>query len=262
LPNFTNNNGKVLGLTNGTPTWVVQTQPINSYMTPDYANIKNGDGQNLITANNGTWTADSLGFVYCVYQLLSSSSTPGSATVFINDKEAGKVMGTSSMGDVRTTTGNIFMVAKGDRVKLTVSGTTLGSPGCYFIPPKYSTTPTPTVVDSGAGGSYSTDEIKTADKWLNNKPIYKKTFSDIVAATSGATLGPGMPYYMGASSSLLPNLEAIVKSEVMHTTGQGTANFIDIWREGSGLNLVNNSPTTMSNLRLNVTIYYTKTTGN
>jgi hypothetical protein len=82
---------------------------------------------------------------------------------------------------------------------------------CKFIPPKYSTPPTPIVVE---GGDYSTSEqaVMVNDGgtvrpklWVDGKPIYKRTFTGTFTAGTGITSGAWitLPFSVGANNQLI-----------------------------------------------------------
>ncbi|MDR2336726.1 MAG: hypothetical protein LBE03_01325, partial [Candidatus Nomurabacteria bacterium] len=78
-------------------------------------------------------------------------------------------------------TGDTIMINFQDNI-------TIGLISCYFIPPVYSTPPTPIVVE---GSDYSTSEQQImvndggeqrAKKWIDGKPIYQRVFSGNIVA--------------------------------------------------------------------------------
>jgi hypothetical protein len=174
LPSYTSNDGKVLGLTGGAPAWVAQTSSDNLIMTPDYGSMET---TNRIVTNDGEWIAQGIGYVYLAIPDSGGFST-GTAT--INGKIVLSV-GNNATGSNIATSG-VFPVRKGDKIQFNsdnIAGnenTSNMNLGCYFIPPIYSTPPTPIVVDEGVGGSYLLSEVQTNDTWINGEPIYKQTF--------------------------------------------------------------------------------------
>jgi hypothetical protein len=94
-------------------------------------------------------------------------------------------------------------VKKGDFVYVTITSSgnvsvpnsaviTVNSFESKLIPPVLVAKQLPVVVEKN--GSYSLDEIKTADTWINGKPIYKRTFTVQVTSTSaGETIRTTLP---------------------------------------------------------------------
>jgi hypothetical protein len=145
----------------------------SGFMVPDYANMET---VNRITANNGTWTVDRNGFVRAGvnHSGTNSGQTWASPVVYINNILVGAAYCLDT-GNISGYTG-IFPVRKGDIVKLstnTAGGTT--NFFCNYIPPAFIKKELPVIVEKN--GSYSLDEVKTADTWINGKPIYKRTYT-------------------------------------------------------------------------------------
>ena len=101
-------------------------------MTPDYANMET---VNRITANNGMWIADRVGFVKTVI----SESTSGQQDHFITRINA-QIMQSEQVEantGLRYQTG-IYPVKAGDTVYLSIQvNNNNGAVECYFIPPKF-----------------------------------------------------------------------------------------------------------------------------
>jgi hypothetical protein len=133
-------------------------------VVPDYAHTET---TNRITAWGGTWVADRTGFVNCLFS--GSSSYVG---VRINDNWAYR----AAVGTVFAKT-VIVPVKAGDVVGIDGGPIPVQSnPECYFIPPLFIKKELPVVVVE-KNGSYSLDEVKTADTWIDGKPVYKRTYS-------------------------------------------------------------------------------------
>jgi hypothetical protein len=132
-------------------------------IVPDYAAM---ESQNRVTTTGGTWTADRTGFVFVQVFMEGGNNV----IALINNK----VVIRKGQGDAGT---DVFAVSKGDVVDLrnesSTGAGTLNYCVVYFIPPKFVAKELPVVVEKN--GSYSLDEIKTADTWIDGKPIYKKT---------------------------------------------------------------------------------------
>jgi hypothetical protein len=185
LPDLAGNDGKVLGLNSGTPTWVEQSDG-KYFVSPDYAKI---DSVNHITTNNGTWTVDKAGYVY----LYGAGTNSTVIRFLINGVDTGggdiPVAGSGLEGGTSTRGFNnaVIPVSVGDIIRIFVVNGTFQEATCRYIHPKYSTPPQPIVVDEGESGSYLLNtEIKTADTWINSKPIYKNTISAGVLPNSAS----------------------------------------------------------------------------
>jgi hypothetical protein len=80
-----------------------------------------------------------------------------------------------------------FPVKKGDIVYFGYSGSgTLVTCAGQFVNPRLVAKELPVVVERN--GSYSTDEIKTADTWIDGRPIYKRTFGVQVTSTAAGEI--------------------------------------------------------------------------
>ncbi|MDR1300723.1 MAG: hypothetical protein LBK50_03380 [Candidatus Nomurabacteria bacterium] len=191
LPSFTGNDGKVLGLNSGTPQWVAQTGGGNSaYMFPDYANMEGTP--NLMSSTTSEYIADRAGYIYLSIYVKGTSSN-SRFSVRINGRSV-LVNGNKSVNEY-VEVDNIFAVNVGDKVTYSFqNGFDITSLACYFIPPKYSTPPTPIVVE---GGDYSTTEQAVMVNengnlrpklWVDGKPIYQQTFTGTITANANANV--------------------------------------------------------------------------
>jgi hypothetical protein len=105
----------------------------------------------------------------------------------------------------------------------------------------------------GSGLNYSTDE-QMVGTWINGKPIYQKTFNVNISLTSGWT----------ETNLYIPNLDAVIKCEVVRNKETGTSAFgaisvnIDIDRETKRIDIFNLR--TISLDVTSITIWYTKST--
>jgi hypothetical protein len=129
-----------------------------------------------------------------------------------------------------------------------------------FIPPKLVAKQLPVVVEKN--GSYSLDEVKTADTWIDGKPIYKKTIN------TGA-----LPN--ASTKSLahnIANIEWVVKTEAQAKSNvnswismdrRGDAADTGSVRVSVNLSIVNVATIVDMTAYTSsyVTVYYTKTTG-
>jgi hypothetical protein len=137
--------------------------------------------------------------------------------------------------------------------------------GCWFIPPKFVKKELPVIVEKN--GSYSLDEVKTADTWIDGKPIYKKTF----AVTGPSTINTGV------TIDLLTGIHNVID----HKTTVVSASLVYSWTSNVYFNADNEKRYSTSayvssnvmrlqifigvadsflNAKFHVTIYYTKTT--
>jgi hypothetical protein len=146
-------------------------------VVPDYANQET---INRIPTNNGEWIVDRMGFVFC--NSITTGTAQSGIIIKVNGKKAfHNFLYPSTQHDV----GTIVAVAMGDVVSIQAVGTVTGI-SCCFIPPKLVAKELPVVVEKN--GSYSLDEIKTADTWINGKPIYKRTFTGAVTVAANTWL--------------------------------------------------------------------------
>jgi hypothetical protein len=148
----------------------------------------------------------------------------------------------------------IMPCAKGDQFRFVVDGPTNLWCSIAFIPVKLVVREAPIVVEKN--GSYSLLEVKTADKWIDGKPIYRMTFTcNIMIPTTSNGVATG---------TTIADLDLVVRGEVTtntYSTMNGVEqlnvyankNTKDIFLWGEAFNQ------TVSYLRY-VTIYYTKST--
>jgi hypothetical protein len=196
LPEFENDDGKVLGLSGGAPAWVNQAKSEATIMTPDYAKI---ESTNRITDTNQSWTVVSTGFIY----VRIFNTIVDNAVIRVNN---GQVMNIAGSFYYTPFTG-IFPVKAGDIVSSTglaasADGTNRTAYSVQFIPPVYSTPPTPIVVEGG-DYAYSEQPVMVNDNgtlrqqtYADGKPIYRQSFKGniVVGANTSAqiTLIPNM----------------------------------------------------------------------
>ena len=153
-------------------------------VVPDYANRETAN--RIVDTNNGTWVADRTGFVFAGGFATSGGSSLNQVEidVLVNNKS---VFYTNTMiaASKHLNTHQTFPVLKDDVVRILINNTGGGTLSaiqtwCYFMPPKFVKKELPVVVEKN--GSYSLDEVKTADTWLDGKPIYKKTYQKTYTA--------------------------------------------------------------------------------
>lgn len=102
--------------------------------------------------------------------------------------------------------------------------------------------------------TYSTTEVNTGKKWVNGKPIYKKTYTGTIPTLSG-----GWDTLFSVSSL---SIDDLIDIEGMCGTGKlprysSSAYYIDIQKGGNYMQVMGAS---YSNQSYKVTLYYTKTT--
>jgi hypothetical protein len=142
---------------------------MNVGMVPDYTNRETTNLFASATTADQSWTVDRNGYI-CVGGTVTAGDVKQIA-VHVNNKVVfnDRANGTTNLH--RTWT---VPVTRGDVVLLKMYGTTFSEVFCNFIPPKFVTVQAPNIVISSA--SYSTDEMKTGERWIGGKPIYKRTF--------------------------------------------------------------------------------------
>jgi hypothetical protein len=146
-------------------------------MLPDYNNM---ESVNRLNGQGSSWTVDRVGFVRLIVRIVGSSGNPTKWLYhYINDRKVGEWgWGGASTPSLTWSTGNIsfmnvYPVSAGDVVRVSSWENVDNVQEAYFIPPKFIKKELPVVIEKN--GSYSLDEIKTADTWIDGKPIYKKT---------------------------------------------------------------------------------------
>jgi hypothetical protein len=150
---------------------------------PDYAHST----KNLIDAAGGTWTVERTGFIR-LQSAYNGTAYPNYyfQTGALWKINGGPVFGAQSTNGVPNMIFGIFLpVKQGDVITAPTlniyTWNTAGEPynsssGCYFVPPLFVKKELPFVVEKN--GSYSLDEVRTADKWTDGRWIYKKTYYD------------------------------------------------------------------------------------
>jgi hypothetical protein len=108
--------------------------------------------------------------------------------------------------------------------------------------------------------NYSTGEVRCG-KWIDGKPIYKKTLD-----FAGKTFSAWSPLTLGPVSTLLPDVDRILKSENVqyapNNTVTGELKWLQIMKSPDGLSVYGYSGwgETVTNISFYSTVYYTKTT--
>jgi hypothetical protein len=135
-------------------------------ITPDYSKM---ESINRIPSNNGTWIADKDGYVYLY---CSGNGTSNREISFhINSKRVGYFYVNSS--SIAIGFGDTYSVKKGDIVSIDAT-ISVSNMWCYYIPPLFIKKELPIIVEKN--GSYSTEEVKTQEKWHDGSAIYRQTF--------------------------------------------------------------------------------------
>ena len=228
-------------------------------MTPDYANMET---DNRITAVGGSWTADRSGFVK-IHGIGKEGTGTDSFRININE-ELVSINRTQAQDGTATSAkmlihSEILPIAKGDVISIPSAYN--NSLGCYFIPPKFIKKEFPTIIEKN--GSYSLDEVKTAETWIDGKPIYKKSVN-VNNATSWAAgqvnLGVTIP-----DIDIVIDYIMVVRSS--DTTLYKSNTYANVRELRMGVNssgvLVGYMPATIGGMVANTmicTVLYTKTT--
>jgi hypothetical protein len=148
-------------------------------VVPDYVNTVTTN--RLSTAG---WTVPTAGFLkICLRISKSTNSAVVNINVFINNVSVLNLYNNGAdvyMSDTDT----LFPVKAGDILRYTTDNTTaqLNAIYAYFVPPLFIKKELPIIVEKN--GSYSLDEIKTADTWIDGKPIYRKMIPVTLPLTS------------------------------------------------------------------------------
>jgi hypothetical protein len=224
----------------------------SGFMVPDYANKET---VNRITAWDGTWTADRTGFVVCN---IARNEAGYQCQIYMDNQLVGAVGAGAQSGLVTT-----IPIKKGQTLRLV--GSTYGSwaSAAYFVPPLFVKKELPVIVEKN--GSYSLDEVKTADTWIDGKPVYKKTLSinnsNAHAVSANVDLGLQPPANMHRIIDYKYTV-GIADANTWNTTfAYVTFPYLSVLKSGNlGFYTGNNS---ISGLQPNtglLTLYYTKTT--
>jgi hypothetical protein len=235
--------------------WIKYNDPTSQLITvPDY---ENEETTNRITTNGGSWTVDRVGYVRCNIQ--GRLNSYGSAQILVNNKSVAAVSDENSSW---ITNAAVVPVSVGDVVKLQITNGA-GAPSnvstsCLFIPPKFIQKTLPVVVEKN--GSYSLEEIKTAETWIDGRPIYKKTINYTPPNISSCTSA-----IMGDVTSLLGDVKKLIKYETVDDrateVGAGVVYYYCFHLNTAGqLVIYNGWPAVAGAVPLSITFFYTKTT--
>jgi hypothetical protein len=223
---------------------------------------------NLIPVSGAaSWTADKMGFVYA--RILAA----GAGDVYVT-RNGNKILNPwGNQSNWVDTASGVFAVTKGDIIAFSGGGSTAAGFNnvLQFMPPKLIAKDLPVVVEKN--GSYSLDEVKTAETWIDGKPIYKRTFS----FTTPAALGSNATYTTGVL-----NVKIVVKSEfIVEPPSANKLCFANVYFKSDGTlqisssafvsytnsreirfvaNLPSGSSADLVNVPIHCTVYYTKTT--
>jgi hypothetical protein len=170
-------------------------------MQYDLANVED---TNRLPTRGSTWTVDRLGYIKVRLGYVNGSKT----TLYIDNVLIQQIATGGSIG--ASGWYGPLLVRPGNVVRIEQEYTSVWDSGVYFIPPLFVKKELPIIVEKN--GSYSLDEVKTADTWIDGKPIYKKTFT-----TTGPTTTPGAKDV----NFTITGLGIIVKTErLMETSTQ------------------------------------------
>ena len=227
-------------------------------VVPDYANMET---VNRITAVGGSWTADRSGFVK-IHGIGKEGTGTDSFRININE-ELVSINRTQAQDGTATAAkmlihSEILPIAKGDVIS--IASAYNNSLGCYFIPPKFIKKELPVVVEKN--GSYSLDEVRTADTWIDGKPIYRKTLyfpalsnmSEVTQDVSGLNVDMfitmnGMFYGNSTSINPIPFVDTSITGMVAI-----------LYRQTTKVIAIKNPNIDLSDRYAYVTLTYTKTT--
>jgi hypothetical protein len=174
-------------------------------VVPDYANKET---TNRILQNGDTWTVQKTGFIVGRIAINMAKASGGStAQLYVNNVIVSRAFLTGASVGLRMDFEPI-PVSAGDVVKLLVaieSGDSIAwgtGNECYFIPPKFIKKELPVVVEKN--GSYSLDEVRTAETWIDGKPIYRRVFAGTISTAANTAIDIGIddtPIYSELVSS-------------------------------------------------------------
>jgi hypothetical protein len=267
LPAYTSgDNGKVLGLDSGEPAWLDGSAV---FVSPDYDNM---EVDNKITTfvdesvapnltYTGKWKAAASGFVKAGITVPSNTPEFGYSVAVngvIVNSTVFRGSGTAKINDINT----VWVAVKQDD-EIKVASNLSSGHFIYFIPPKYSRPPTPIVVE---GGDYSPAEQPVmvndngtlrAKLWTDRKPIYQKTID-----FSFASLGTASQFTIGTVASTIPDAEKLVDATVVSNGSSvaGVLYYLTPYIQSVNLIVQNDFPSTLVNMNITMTVWYTKTT--
>jgi hypothetical protein len=159
-------------------------------MMPDYENM---ESINRLPTQASTWTVDRDGYVYASARGITRTSYY--TQFYVNGKCASCIPNWDY--DTAETTVVVVPVSKGDIVNFNAGNYASQYYTCYFIPPKFTVIPNPTIVVE-PGSDYSTDEQPVMIKDVvtgeirqkldvDGSPIWERTFVGTI--TSAANTG-------------------------------------------------------------------------
>jgi hypothetical protein len=244
-------------------------------VVPDYANTHSDNkfpaaASYPETDSSGTlrklWTADRVGFVY-FSAYANSTGIDIYWAVIINGIEQ-KLNGTNdyTAGKDHYIKTDLYPVSVGDVVEFAIGSynATIRVPysdqpmRCTFIPPKFIKKELPVVEKNG---SYSLEEVRTAETWIDGKPIYRKTIyfpalsnmSEVTQDVSGlnAELFVEMKGFHYGSGSINP---------IPYVDTELTGMTAILYRVSTKVIVIKNSGIDLSGRAAYVTLTYTKTT--
>jgi hypothetical protein len=172
----------------------------NFLAAPDYEAIET---TNRISANNGIWTVDRDGYV----QLYVTSTVDNSSAVFIiNGKWVYQGVVNNSIEGFRM----VVPVFKGDVISIQTSNPRTIE--CRYIPPRFADI---SASKMSSPQIYSLEEYRTDDRWIDGKPIYRRTFKGRFPETNGTD---------NCAITLLGGIDSLIDYKGMWQTAQDTSN--------------------------------------
>jgi hypothetical protein len=183
---------------------------------PDYNNYTSIPA---LSAVNTEYTVEKTGYIQMYCRILSAAAGEVmDARVKTTDPTKARTLTTSGFSTAASqqiVMNDWFALKKGDVIWYNYGGAgTVQSCGGWFVDPVLVAKELPIVVEKN--GSYSLDEIKTADTWIDGKPIYKRT----VTFTSVGTSPPSF-MTIGNRNVLSPNLDIMTKTELCEKQNNG-----------------------------------------
>jgi hypothetical protein len=235
---------------------------------PDYNNYTSIPA---LSAVNTEYTVEKTGYIQMYCRILSAAAGEVvDARVKTTDPTKARTLTTSGFSTAASqqiVMNDWFAFKKGDVIWYNYGGAgTVQSCGGWFVDPVLVAKELPVVVEKN--GSYSLDEIKTADTWINGKPIYKKTFQGVVTVAANTWL---TNYEVGSIGTFDTVVE--IKGSLNRGNGQWSAIIKTDYNPDLSVKQCSDAPVLangtviwnsyMSIARTNspyyITVYYTKT---
>ena len=164
---------------------------LNVAMAPDYSNMESAS---RITANNGSWTADRTGYVYCSVNV-STSAVWTDVSYLVNGKTIFQ-SGTAITRGLYSPLNAAFPVAIGDVVQISIANAeniNINTISCKFIPPKFISVQAPRtenrVFPVPDYGNINLANLISIDggSWTANKIGYVEVYGSATVTASGGS---------------------------------------------------------------------------